>query len=277
MVSCLTIGSSDSSGGAGIQGDVKAFASVGCHASVVIVGVTAQNTCGVRARFTVPLDVVEQQLDAVLADIRISAVKVGTTWSAELLELVARRLRPLCVPVVFDPVMVTTAGSALAGGQGAQRAIVEQMFPLATVITPNREEAKALAGEASDDVTNRELAERLVHLGARAVIVSSSAREPADWLADGRRSQPIGGARHAIDAEHGVGCAHSSLLAGLLARGSTLSDAAREARRRAAEAVRRGLVGVGRGRHPVDVLDLRRFGRALLAVHPTSTQPTHPE
>jgi hydroxymethylpyrimidine/phosphomethylpyrimidine kinase len=257
-VACLTIGSTDSSGGAGVLGDVKAFASVGCFASAVVVGVTAQNTQGVVDRFTVPTRVVASQLDAVLADLRIHGVKVGSTWSAELLRYLAKRLEAAPMPVVFDPVMVTTAGASLSGDRGeVLRAIVDWMLPVATVTTPNHDEAKAILGVTRVDVTNRELAEGIVALGGRAVVVSACARDPHDWYADGTRSVAVPGVRHDVDAEHGVGCAHSSMLTGLLAWRWPLIEAAKEARRRASDGVKNGLLHLGGGRHPVDLLDLR--------------------
>src|SRR2546428_60747 len=108
----LSIGSSDSSGGAGIQGDIKAMAAIGCYAATVLVGVTAQNTNGVTDRFTVPIDVVAAQLETVLSDIDVDAIKVGMTWSAAHIQAVGERLAEVNVPVVVDPVMVTAAGAS---------------------------------------------------------------------------------------------------------------------------------------------------------------------
>ena len=258
VVACLSIGSSDSGGGAGVQGDVKAFASVGCFASTVLVGVTAQNTQGVTGRFTVPVEFVARQLDAVLSDIPIQTIKIGTTWSVELLTYLSQRLAPTKLPIVFDPVMVTTAGAALGGEVRAVIAcITSKMVGLSTVLTPNREEAKLLLSVTDDSVSTRTLAEKLFALGARSVVVSGHAADVDDWYVDAGRSERVPGVRYAVDAEHGVGCAHSSMTAGFLALGWPVFEAVVEARRRAGEGVKHGLTMIGGGRHPVDVLGLR--------------------
>jgi hydroxymethylpyrimidine/phosphomethylpyrimidine kinase len=255
---CLTIGSSDSSGGAGVQGDIKAFASVGCYASTVIVGVTAQTPDNLLHRHTVPVTVVERQLDAVLDGMPCVGVKVGTTWSAELLELVGSRLRPLRgrgVPVVVDPVMVTAAGSWLSSVDTAAAEVARRLFPAATVLTPNRREAELLAG--SDARTpRRELAERIVAAGARAVVITAGPDERGDWFYDGHEHTHIVGNRYHTGAEHGAGCAHSAALTGLLAHGWPLPDAVREAHRRASTGVLRGHRQVGATNHPVDLIGL---------------------
>jgi hydroxymethylpyrimidine/phosphomethylpyrimidine kinase len=262
---CLTIGSSDSGGGAGIQGDVKAYAAVGCYATTVVVGVTAQNTRGVSDRWTVPVPAVLHQLCAVRDDFPVTAAKIGTTWSAELLEALAPPLREMTgagMPLVVDPVMVSAAGSWLSAERRIRTVVIEKLFPLATVVTPNRREAELLAG--TDGVPRRELAETLVRQGARAVVITGDAGDPGDWFYDGRQHAHIPGPHHDTGAEHGAGCAHSALLAGLLARGRTLADAVDEAHRRAAHGVHHGHLGIGGGVHPVDVLDLAAHARPPL-------------
>jgi hydroxymethylpyrimidine/phosphomethylpyrimidine kinase len=254
----LTVGSSDSSGGAGIQGDIKAMASVGCYAQTVLVGVTAQNTTGVVARHTVPVDFVLTQLEAVLADIRVDAVKVGMTWSREHIQAVGARLAGLAVPVVIDPVMVTAAGDGLAG-PGITAAVLDYLFPIATVVTPNLAEARMLTGRP--EAGPRELAERLVGLGARAAVVTCGGPEGGEWFADRDGSFAIDRPGHRSGAEHGAGCAHSALIVGLLARGLPVREAVRQATMRASDGVRDGLVSLGKGVHPVDLLGLGRPAR----------------
>lgn len=258
---CLTIGSSDSSGGAGIQGDVKAYASVGCYAATVIVGLTAQNTGGVTGRLSVPVPFVLEQLDTVLADLPCAAVKLGSTWSAELLAALGPPLARLAadgMPIVVDPVMVTAAGSRLADPAQTRDALLEHVFPSATVVTPNRQETELLLGDDGPGplASRRELAEALVRAGAPAVLVAGGSGESGDWYFDGTRHQHLDGPRHATGAEHGVGCAHSTILAGLLAHGYDLLDAAVEAQRRAGAAVLGGHTGIGDHLHPVDALGL---------------------
>jgi hydroxymethylpyrimidine/phosphomethylpyrimidine kinase len=251
----LTIGSSDSSGGAGIQGDIKALASVGCYAATVLVGVTAQNTRGVISRFSVPVAFVVEQIDAVLADVTVDAVKIGMTWSDEHVAAVARRMASLDLPIVVDPVMVTAAGAALTGLR-CVATVVEHLFPIADVITPNVDEARMLVGDPA--ASPQHLAERLLELGARAAVVTCGGADGGDWFAHRSTSTSTSIARvgHRSGAEHGAGCAHSVLIAGLRARGLPILDAVAQASQRAAIGVRDGLTSIGGGVHPVDLLGL---------------------
>src|SRR5919108_1447169 len=142
---CLTIAGSDSGGGAGIQADLKAFARAGCHGMSAIVALTAQNTVGVTAVHEVPPEIVRAQLDAVFSDIGVDAAKTGMLFSRTLIETVAAYLRERPVPLVVDPVMVASSGAKLLEDD-AVAALVGDLFPLATVITPNLMEARALTG-----------------------------------------------------------------------------------------------------------------------------------
>ena len=248
----LTIAGSDSSGGAGIQADLKAFAAAGCFGTSAIVALTAQNTTGVSAVLEVDPAFVRAQLEAVFADIGADAAKTGMLFSAPVIEAVADVLGEHRVPVVVDPVMVASSGARLLEEDAAQT-LVERLFPLATVVTPNLAEAEALAG----DGTKRELAERLVELGAPAAIVTGGHGEPVDHLFDGERHVEIPVERHEVRATHGAGCTHSATLAALLARGLSLEQAARGAAEAASRAVAQGLEEIGAGDGPVDVLGLR--------------------
>ena len=250
---CLTIAGSDSGGGAGIQADLKAFAAAGCHGMSAIVALTAQNTTGVAAVHEAPTDFVRAQLEAVFGDFGVDAAKTGMLFSAPIIETVAGFLAEHPVPLVVDPVMVASSGARLLR-EDAIETLVERLFPLATVITPNRPEAESLAGEGSA----REQAERLHELGAAAVIVTGGhGQDPVDHLFDGRRHVQIAVERHAIAATHGAGCTHSATLAALLARGESLEAAARGAAAAASRAVEQGLPELGTGEGPVDVLGLR--------------------
>lgn len=270
----LTIGSSDSSGGAGIQGDIKAMASVGCYTQTVLVGVTAQNTTGVRARHTVPVDFVLAQLDAVLSDIGVDAVKVGTTWSRAHIEAIGGRLSQVGVPVVVDPVMVTAAGASLAG-DSVVAAVLEHLVPNAAVVTPNLAEARLLTG--CPDAGPQELSERLVDLGAAAAVVTCGGPGGGEWFADRGTSEPVHRPGHTTGAEHGAGCAHSALITALLAHGVPVRDAVAEATARAADGVRDGLTLLGNGVHPVDLLRLGdRTWPGSGARQPTSTTEEFP-
>jgi hydroxymethylpyrimidine/phosphomethylpyrimidine kinase len=248
---CLTIAGSDSGGGAGIQADLKAFAAAGCFGTSAIVALTAQNTVGVTAVQELPPGFVRAQLEAVFDDIGVDAAKTGMLFSRAVIDEVADFLSEHLVPLVVDPVMVASSGAKLLQDDAVD-ALVGRLFPLATVVTPNLLEAEALAGR---DGTRRELAERIHELGAAAVIVTGGHGEEAiDHLFDGHSHVEIEIDRHDIPATHGAGCTHSATLAALLARRESLEDAARGAARTASEAVRNGLVEIGAGEGPVNVL-----------------------
>ncbi len=248
---CLTIATSDSGGGAGIQADLKAFAAAGCHGTSALVALTAQNTVGVTAIHELPPAFVTAQLEAVFSDIGVDAAKTGMLFSRALIETVADWLEAHPVPLVIDPVMVASSGATLLR-EDAVASYLERLFPLAAVVTPNLNEAIALAGF---DGPRRDLAERIVELGAPAVVVKGGhGDDPVDHLFDGTRHVEIPVPRYEIAATHGAGCTHSATLAARLAHGSTLEDAARAAAAAASEAVRNGLVSIGHGEGPVDVL-----------------------
>jgi hydroxymethylpyrimidine/phosphomethylpyrimidine kinase len=256
MVSrALTIATSDSGGGAGVQADLKAFAAAGVHGSSVLVALTAQNTRAVVAIHELPPEFVVAQLDAVFDDIGVDAAKTGMLFSRTVIETVAAYLRRRPVTLVVDPVMVASSGAQLLEDDAVD-ALVGRLFPLATVITPNLMEARALTGS---DGSQAELAERLHELGAPAVIVTGGhGASGADHLYDGREHVDIPVVRYAVAATHGAGCTHSATLAALLARGESLVDAARGAADAASRAVAQGLVEIGSGEGPVDVLGVRR-------------------
>jgi hydroxymethylpyrimidine/phosphomethylpyrimidine kinase len=258
---CLTIAASDSGGGAGIQADLKAFAAAGCHGMSVLVALTAQNTTAVTDVFMLPPAFVRAELDAVFGDIGVDAAKTGMLFSRELIATVAGYLATHEVPLVVDPVMVASSGAKLLRDDAVE-VLVERLFPLATVVTPNLHEARELAVRTSrvtpSQMERKELAESIHALGAPAVIVTGGhGDEPIDHLFDGSRHVEIPVARHDVRATHGAGCTHSATLAAHLARGEPLEAAARAAAKAASEAVRRGLVELGAGEGPVDVLNVR--------------------
>jgi hydroxymethylpyrimidine/phosphomethylpyrimidine kinase len=220
----------------------------------VLVALTAQNTVTVTAVHEVPPDLVLAQLDAVFSDLGVDAAKTGMLFSRTLIETVAGYLESREVPLVVDPVLVSSSGARLLQDDAVD-ALVTRLFPLATVVTPNLDEAVAFAGRKG---TRHELAERLHELGAPAVIVTGGHGEPpVDHLFDGSRHVEIPVVRYEAAATHGAGCTHSATLAALLARGLTLEQAAAGAAAAAGEAVRHGLTELGRGEGPVDVLNVR--------------------
>jgi len=259
VLRCLTIAGSDSGGGAGIQADLKAFAAAGCHGMTAIVALTAQNTVGVSAVHEAPPEFVRAQLDSVFEDLGVDAVKTGMLFSRELIQAVAGYLADRSVPLVVDPVMVASSGAKLLQDDAVEE-LVTKLFPLATVVTPNWHEAQALAGQVGRTVprTRRELAVAIRDLGAAAVIVTGGHGEEAvDHLFDGEHHVAIPVPRYDVAATHGAGCTHSATLAALLAHGLPLEEAAQGAAEAAAEAVRNGLIELGAGEGPVDILDVK--------------------
>jgi hydroxymethylpyrimidine/phosphomethylpyrimidine kinase len=279
----LTIAGSDSGGGAGIQADLKAFARCGVHGMSAITAITAQNTVAVSAIHPVPPEIVLAQVRAVLSDIGVDAVKVGMLGTAEITLAVATALDELepGTPVVVDPVMVAESGAALLAGD-AQRTLIEEILPRASVLTPNLPEARALVGQLNtragaetgaggqqsedEDAEAEALARAVLALGPGAVVLTGGHRTRAVDLfverADGdgaAAAVEIEGVRHPDGAAHGSGCTHSSVLAAQLALGHTPLEAARTARRLAASAVGGGLRELGAGAGPVDVLELERM------------------
>ena len=266
----LSIAGSDSGGGAGIQADLKAFARCGVHGMSAITAITAQNTVGVSAIHSVPPEIVLAQVRAVLADIGVDAVKVGMLGTAEVTLAVARAIDelPAGTPVVVDPVMVAESGARLLD-LDAQRALVEEILPRATVLTPNLPEARVLAGEpepessGDEDAEAERLARAVLALGPRIVVLTGGHRARAVDLfldSDGDGAViAIDGKRHRDGSAHGSGCTHSSVLAAQLALGHPPLDAARIARALTGAAVAGGLREIGAGSGPVDVIGLARM------------------
>jgi hydroxymethylpyrimidine/phosphomethylpyrimidine kinase len=290
----LSIAGSDSGGGAGIQADLKAFARCGVHGATAITAITAQNTLGVRAIHAVPPEIILAQVRAVAEDIGVDAVKVGMLGTVQGTLAVARALDelPAGTPVVVDPVMVAESGARLLH-LDAQQALIEELLPRATVLTPNLPEARVLVGRSADpsgdgadaertavegrpesssgraasaSPSAREAAEAeeliraVIALGPRSVVLTGGHRaEALDLFLDGAGEGPvvsIPGERHADGAAHGSGCTHSSVLAAQLALGRAPLQAARVAPAITGAAVAKGLRGLGAGAGPVDVLDL---------------------
>ncbi len=259
----LSIAGSDSGGGAGIQADLKAFARCGVHGMTAITALTAQSTVGVDAVQPSSPELIFAQVKAVAEDLGVDAVKIGMLGTTETVYAVRDALELLApgTPVVLDPVMVSESGAVLLDDP-ARQAIVDELLPLATVITPNVPEARVLAGGDPRDAQDAEgLVRRLHELGPENVVVTGGHRDVAtDVFFDGEAIQLIPGERHADGAAHGSGCTHSSSLAAHLALGHTPLEAARAAREVAGAAVRDGLRHLGAGPGPVDVFGLTARG-----------------
>jgi hydroxymethylpyrimidine/phosphomethylpyrimidine kinase len=230
----LSIAGSDPSGGAGVQADIKTISALRCYAMAVVTALTAQNTRGVTLVHSVPPHVVAAQIDAIFADIAVDAVKIGMLGEAAVAATVAEALaRAAPRHIVFDPVLVSTHGDALAGA-GLVAAARARLLPLATLITPNLGEAAALlgGGEARDPRAMAEQARALVALGARAALVKGGhlSGEPVDILYDGSQIHEFHGRRVTTRNTHGTGCALSAAIAARLARGAELAAAVAEAK-----------------------------------------------
>ena len=252
----LSIAGSDSGGGAGIQADLKAFARCGVHGMTAITAITAQNTVGVNAVEAVSPSMILAQVQAVAEDIGVDAVKIGMLGTAETVDAVVNALDLVGdAPIVIDPVMVAESGAVLLD-DAARTALVERLLPLATVVTPNIPEARALTGAGEGD-SQEDLAREVLALGPAAVVVTGGHSEQVvDLYFDGSDAEAIEGGRHSDGASHGSGCTHSAALAAFLARGDGPLEAARKAREIASSAVAAGLRDLGAGPGPVDVFEL---------------------
>jgi hydroxymethylpyrimidine/phosphomethylpyrimidine kinase len=254
----LTIAGSDSGGGAGIQADLKTFSAFRVFGMSVVTALTAQNSIGVHGVHEVPPAFVAAQIDAVLDDFGADAIKIGMLSSSPIIEAVAGRLRAHDRrPIVLDPVMVAKSGDPLLRPD-AQEALVRALLPLSHVVTPNLPEAAALAGMPVDSEKDMEEAARRIHrLGPRHVLVKGGHLEDAatDLLFDGTALMRFSGERVQSSSTHGTGCTFSSAIAAMLARGTALDRAVREAKAYVTAAIREGIRpgrGVGALRHFVE-------------------------
>ncbi len=255
MKKALSIATSDSGAGAGIQADLKSFLRCGVYGTTAIVATTAQNTVGVNAIFPFPPPVAVGQVEAVFEDIGADAVKTGMLFNAGIISAVAEVIRRLELPnVVVDPVMVAESGATLLEDDAIET-YRRELFPLARVITPNANEAFAILGAERDEARIEDAAIELHSFGPEAVVITGGHTESgADLLYDGKGFTRIEGPVHPGGNAHGSGCTHSSALASFLALGFGVEEAARRARLVASEAVEYGLAGVGAGAGPVHAL-----------------------
>lgn len=229
MANALTIAGSDSVGGAGLQADLKAFEAVGVHGCSVVTCVTSQNTRGVSSIFAIPPEEVSSQIHSVLEDVKLDSVKTGMLFSPEIVKVVADQLKKLKAPLVVDPVMAATTGSSLHG-RGFVEAIVTELLPRATLVTPNLGEASRLSGiKVEDERSVLKAGDAIMGLGPKAVLVKGGhlkGPEAADYLFLGKGVVKLTSPR--VDAEvHGTGCTMASMIAAHLAKGFELEDSVR--------------------------------------------------
>ena len=255
MKRVISIATSDSGAGAGIQADLKAFLRCGVYGTTAIVATTAQNTVGVTDIYAFPPEVATQQIEAVASDIGADAVKTGMLFNAGIISAVAEVIDRLNLPnVIVDPVMVAESGAVLLEPDAVET-YKNELFPLATAITPNVNEAFALLGEGPDENRIEDCAVTLHALGPQAVIITGGhTASGADLLYDGEGFVRIKGPVHPSHNTHGAGCTHSSALASFLALGYDLEEAAQRAHAVATEAVEYGLGEIGAGAGPVHAL-----------------------
>jgi hydroxymethylpyrimidine/phosphomethylpyrimidine kinase len=250
----LTVAGSDSGGGAGIQADLKTMLAHGVHGMSVLAAVTAQNSIGVQGYWELPAEAVRAQLDSVLSDIGVDAVKTGMLASAGLVRAVASVLSTVDVPVVVDPVSVSKHGDPLLAEEAVD-AVRSELLPVATLVTPNLHEAAQLGGvKVADERGLRRAAEAVLALGPKAVLVKGG------HLAERRATDVLvtrAGVRHFpgeyVEARHthGTGCTYSAAIATHLALGRSLEEAIDRAKVYITEAIRAGLA-LGQGIGPTD-------------------------
>lgn len=248
----LTIAGSDSGGGAGIQADLKSFASVGVHGTSVITCITAQNTRSVDSILPIPVGEIRKQLRAVLSDFDVRGAKTGMLYSAPIVNVVAAELQRTSFPLVVDPVMVATVGARLERDDFLD-AVVNRLLERATLVTPNRHEAERLSGLRIDSVDSMEAAARAIHkLGPESVLVKGGhTKGPLiDVLFDGRRMHRLRGRRY-NKTLHGAGCTLAASTAAYLALGKPLLSAVNSARRKVALGFRRSY----RAGHGVEIIN----------------------
>jgi hydroxymethylpyrimidine/phosphomethylpyrimidine kinase len=233
MRTALTIAGSDSGGGAGIQADIRTFHAFGVFGTSAITAITAQNTLGVHAVHAVPADIVRAQILAVADDLRPAAFKTGMLATRELVGAVADAvIESSLANYVLDPVMVASSGDRLLDAD-AERAVVERLLPMATLVTPNLGEAAVLVGEpVAGTAAMKAAARRLAAMGARAALVKGGHMEGAevvDILFDGNRVHQWTRPRLATRNTHGTGCTLSAAVTAGLALGRTLTEAVEDA------------------------------------------------
>jgi hydroxymethylpyrimidine/phosphomethylpyrimidine kinase len=259
MKTALTIGGSDSSGGAGIQADLKTFSVLGVFGMSAITAVTAQNTLGVQDVMEVSPEIVRKQIDATAGDIQADALKTGMLVNSAIVDVVEESIkRNKLAPYVCDPVMVSKSGATLLQPD-AKDELVRRLFPLATIVTPNRHEAAALGNLNEQTLTNvatvKDAAKRIADLGAKTVVIKgiAAADQMIDVFFDGKEFYELAGKIQPAEKSHGSGCAFSAAITAGLASGMNLLAAIDQAKQLVNMAIQYS-DGQGRGTAPINVL-----------------------
>jgi len=252
----LSIAGFDPSGGAGVAADLKTIAAFHHHGAAVVTSITAQNTVGIQAIYDLPMEFIAQQIESVVSDIEIDAVKIGMLGTARTVSIVASLIESLNLRnVVIDPVLRSTSGTALLEPK-AIAVLRASLLPRADVVTPNMEEASLLAGMSVTDLPSMKEAARAIHgLGARNVVVTGGhlGNRAIDVLFDGARAAIFDSSKVASNNTHGIGCTFSTAVACHLARGIGVAEAVDSAKRYVGRAVGHASK-IGKGRGPLNHL-----------------------
>lgn len=256
--SVLTIAGFDGSGGAGIQADIKTFSALGCYATSVLTALPVQNTQGVRNIYPIPIEAVADQLEAVLDDIFPKAIKIGMVHTSQLVEVIINTLKKYPkVPIVFDPVMVATSGHRLIEEETVTT-IIEKLFPIADIITPNMDEAAILAGMEVKTLNEMLAAgEKILKYGCKNILLKGGHQETSRitslLISENQEVTSYETEKFITDNTHGSGCTLSSAIAAYMARGEDLKDAVAKAQEYVFEAIKNGKDAItGKGNGPLN-------------------------
>ena len=256
----LSIAGSDSSGGAGIQADLKTFSSLGVYGATAITAITAQNTQGVHSQFALPPQLVYDQIVAVIDDLHPSFIKIGMLSNAEIVLAVTKALRQYSIPIIIDPVIVSTSGHRLLSIE-AQEILKEKLIPISTLITPNIPEMQVLTSMPLSSFKEKtSAAQHLMSYGATSILLKGGHEEgntKTDILftqsAKGIQTTLFSAATISTHNIHGTGCTLSSAITAFLARGLCLNDAISEAKNYITNAITAGAdIQIGHGSGPVN-------------------------
>lgn len=256
----LSIAGSDSSGGAGIQADIKTFSALGVYGATAITAITAQNTLGVHSQLSLPPQIVHDQIIAVIDDLSPSVIKIGMLANAEIVITLAKALNKYSIPIILDPVIVSTSGHRLLSAE-AERVLKQRLLSMATLITPNIPEMEALTDmPISTFEQKRRAAEHLFAYGVKAILLKGGHEEgdtKSDILfthtAEGIESTIFTSETIATRNTHGTGCTLSSAIAAYIALGYDTREAISHAKKFVTEAIRQGAdIAIGHGFGPVN-------------------------
>lgn len=256
----LSIAGSDSSGGAGIQADLKTFSSLGVYGTTAITAITAQNTQGVHSQLAIAPQMVYDQIIAVMEDLNPSVIKIGMLSNSEIVCAVAEALSQYQLPIILDPVIVSSSGHRLLSIE-AQESVKERLLPLSTLVTPNIPEMEALTSVTLSTYKDKERAAHyLIELGAKAILLKGG-HEEGDTKSDTLFSaSPTGIKASTFTSQtihtkniHGTGCTLSAAIAAFIARGESINEAIAKAKSYISDAIRAGAdVAIGNGFGPVN-------------------------